>query len=81
MTRNEILSIRSLHNRPERRRTNRFIVEGVKGLIELSESNMAVLRIYSLDSMLEHVQASMLEHVGRPKPWGEHPPVGLFRYG
>ncbi len=63
MTRNEILSIRSLHNRPERRRTNRFIVEGVKGLIELSESNMEVLRIYSLDSMLEHVPVSLSSHI------------------
>ena len=63
MTRNEILSIRSLHNRPERRRTNRFIVEGVKGLIELSESSMEVLRIYSLESMLEHVPASLSRHI------------------
>ncbi len=59
MTRNEILSIRSLQNRNERRLANRFVVEGIKGLVELGESNMEVARIYCVDSMVEHVPSSL----------------------
>ena len=63
MTRNEILALRALQNSQERKRSNRFVVEGVKGLFELSESRMAVVRIYCVERMLEHVPKSLATHV------------------
>lgn len=62
MTRNEILSIRSLQNRNERQQASRFVVEGVKGLIELGESDMEVVRIYCVDSMVKHIPPSLSVH-------------------
>jgi TrmH family RNA methyltransferase len=59
MTRNEILAIRSLQNSSERKRSSRFVVEGVKGLIELGESRMEVMRIYCVERMLKHIPSSL----------------------
>lgn len=51
MTRQEILSIRALRNRSERREQQRFVVEGMKGIAELVESQQKLERIYCLAAM------------------------------
>ena len=63
MTRNEILSIRSLQNRNERKAASRFVVEGLKGVLELGESNMEVARIYCVESMVEHIPSPLSQYV------------------
>ena len=63
MTRNEILSIRSLQNRNERKAAGRFVVEGFKGVLEMGKSNMEVARIYCVESMVEHIPSSLSKYV------------------
>ncbi len=53
MTRQEILSIRALRNRAERREAGLFVVEGEKGIIELSKSTLTVQRIYCVAALVE----------------------------
>ncbi len=69
MTRNEILFTRSLQHRSERLRTGKFIVEGVKGFMELEKSDIQVERIYCVASMVKHISAahSVLCEIVSPK--------------
>jgi len=61
MTREEILNIKSLSKRSERKVRKRFVAEGVKNIDELASSPIDVERIYYTEGMEEHLPEQLSE--------------------
>ncbi len=60
MTREEILQVKSLNKRSERKARGQFIVEGVKNMAELASSPFGIERIYYTQGMDEHIPEQLL---------------------
>ncbi len=60
MTREEILQIKSLSKRSERKKRGLFIVEGMKNILELASSPIELERIYYTQGMDEHIPEQLI---------------------
>ena len=60
MTREEILQVKSLSKRTERKARGQFVVEGIKNMSELASSPFGIERIYYTQGMDEHIPEQVI---------------------